>query len=234
MGRRPCSWGERARKREGEREKGRERERERQRERESEKRRNTRFPSFSSFAEREKKKKTFSITNRLFKIFMSLLRLRAGYFLSGIGFGAGVALLQLRADLAASTELLSTQVRERENVIISIDGIFFQFVLSRLSTALLPLPAAPLLRPSRSALRAGTTSTQWTQQASGKLTWTERAGEKEAEFQFDRLFLPRFPPTSERASESNRMVLVFSFLLSPFLRALQLRARRVALRSHAS
>ena len=46
---------------------------------------------------------------------MSLLRIRAGYFLSGIGFGAGIALLQLRADLAASTELLSTQVRrERE------------------------------------------------------------------------------------------------------------------------
>ena len=41
---------------------------------------------------------------------MSLLRIRAGYFLSGIGFGAGIALLQLRADLAASTELLSTQV----------------------------------------------------------------------------------------------------------------------------
>ena len=43
---------------------------------------------------------------------MSLLRIRAGYFLSGIGFGAGIALLQLRADLAASTELLSTQVSE--------------------------------------------------------------------------------------------------------------------------
>jgi len=43
----------------------------------------------------------------------SLLRLRIGYLLSGIGIGAGFALLQLRADLAHSTQLLSTQVRER-------------------------------------------------------------------------------------------------------------------------
>ena len=58
---------------------------------------------------------------------MSLLRLRAGYFLSGIGLGAGIALLQLRADLAASTELLSTQVRGERVFFRFLTFVFFQF-----------------------------------------------------------------------------------------------------------
>ena len=107
---------------------------------------------------------------------MSLLRIRAGYFLSGIGFGAGIALLQLRADLAASTELLSTQVRrerererEREFFLTLRERRFFfsivdaplplaAFLLFCCSTALGPAPRSRSVYLSCSARGTRTSS----------------------------------------------------------------------------
>lgn len=60
----------------------------------------------------------------------SLLRLRIGYFLSGLGIGAGFALLQIRADLAHSTHILSTKV----TIFLSLCSffVFFFFENSRI------------------------------------------------------------------------------------------------------
>ena len=78
---------------------------------------------------------------------MSLLRIRAGYFLSGIGFGAGIALLQLRADLAASTELLSTQVRRERERESGKESFFFTLRERRFFFSIVdaPLPLAAFL-----------------------------------------------------------------------------------------
>ena len=115
-----------------------------------------------------------SLTSNFSHSFMSLLRIRAGYFLSGIGFGPGIALLQLRADLAASTELLSTQVRrererEREFFLTLRERRFFfsivdaplplaAFLLFCCSTALGPAPRSRSVYLSCSARGTRTSS----------------------------------------------------------------------------
>lgn len=180
---------------------------------------------------------------------MSLLRIRAGYFLSGIGFGAGIALLQLRADLAASTELLSTQVRrerERERAgkrvffDVARDGFFFQSSTRRSLSPLFCFFAALLHSALRLALALFTSRAL--RGAPGPAR-DEAESEQALILTAGSAFFPpfaRFPPPTDkqtkseraRARGSNRMGLVFS--LPPPMCSSSLRARCLALRSHAS
>jgi hypothetical protein len=148
---------------------------------------------------------------------MSLLRIRAGYFLSGIGFGAGIALLQLRADLAASTELLSTQVRrerererEREFFLTLRERRFFfsivdaplplaAFLLFCCSTALGPAPRSRSVYLSCSAGGTRTSSRRSRIGASSDSDCRERLFSS-----FRSLPAADGQANKERASESER------------------------------